>query len=646
MQWKRTDITDFGSWPRVQALYERGDPEFVDELRRITDANRLGEFAALWFADPRPAARRLLLAYLEQPLNAFRHEALVKRLFKLADRAGDTEVMGRFLLQFDRSIQRRRASRRVSASEVVSTKEEADERVRQWKAAGYDVYSYPNHFWDRTTRQSTQRGFRIHYSRPGEVLTDNSPPAIWRPYYWKKHKPQWVRQSSEPPAGPYPVTEAALRFIRQGVLFSLETRRYLRRRAWRFFRLLGKKQPERYIPAVVAALKGYEDRDTADGVALLDRWGLVHILFHHSPALRSNRNCWSLAPGHGLAELAPAPLFEPLWQAAPRSLLELLRESRCRTVRHWALLMIRRGHDNLLQSLTPDDLYSLLASDDPTLARLAADILRGVPDLAAFGVERLLKLLETAGTETFPILCELYEAKLSVQHVPADLVVRLACGRPLPLARLGFRWLQARPPATEAECQALLGLLEAESEPLRPELVAWLRGVLGASPHFREAWVLDYLDSRHDDVRAEGWRWLQAEPRARDHVDVWRKLLESPYDDVRLPMVAELEKRVAGSAADVEKLDPELLRFLWASVLLNVHRGGRTKPVAVAQLVRRLERHPAEAEVLLPILAVALRSLRGPEWRAGLTGVVRLVSRNPDLGPLVVQMFPELKVSP
>src|SRR5262249_61072696 len=102
-------------------------------------------------------------------------------------------------------------------------------------------------------------------------------------------------------------------------------------------------------------------------------------------------------------------------------------------------------------------------------------------------------------------------------------------------------------------------------------------------------WVLELLDSRHADVRSVGWEWLQAEPRARDNVAIWRKLLESPYDDVRLKFVAELEQRASGrrEARRLEeaRLDDDLIRFLWASVLLNIHRGGRTKPVVVAQIV-------------------------------------------------------------
>jgi hypothetical protein len=61
-------------------------------------------------------------------------------------------------------------------------------------------------------------------------------------------------------------------------------------------------------------------------------------------------------------------------------------------------------------------------------------------------------------------------------------------------------------------------------------------------------------------------------------------------------------------------------------------------------MVRRLERHPEDASRLLPIFAVALHSVRGPEWRAGLAGVVQAVERCPELEPMVRVLFPELQV--
>src|SRR5262245_66407158 len=93
-----------GSWALAEELFERGDPAFVDELRRVTDADRLGTFAERWLAERRPVARQFLFDYLNRPLNAYRHEALVKRLFKRTEAAGDDAVMGAFLVLFDRSI--------------------------------------------------------------------------------------------------------------------------------------------------------------------------------------------------------------------------------------------------------------------------------------------------------------------------------------------------------------------------------------------------------------------------------------------------------------------------------------------------------------------------------------------------------------
>ena len=214
------------------------------------------------------------------------------------------------------------------------------------------------------------------------------------------------------------------------------------------------------------------------------------------------------------------------------------------------------------------------------------------------------------------------------------------------MARLGFEWLKARKPKTEAECRALLGLADAEAEPLRPEMVRWARRLLSESSFFRPDWVLEELDSRHADVRAAGWRWLLEEPRARDDVELWQRLMESPYDDVRLLLVAYLEDQVARGEkllTETHPVDPDLVRLLWATVLLNIHRGGRVKPLVVRQLVRRIEGRHEEAPLLLPILAAALRSVRGPEWRAGLAGVVQLVERVPSLGPVVRQTFPELE---
>jgi hypothetical protein len=196
----------------------------------------------------------------------------------------------------------------------------------------------------------------------------------------------------------------------------------------------------------------------------------------------------------------------------------------------------------------------------------------------------------------------------------------------------------------EAEVQALFNLRDAEAEPLRAGLVKWACGVLGELPSFKPEWVLEFLDNRHEDVREVGWAWLQTDARAREDATVWQRLLESPYDNVRLRLVAMLEDR-AKERGGLENYSPALVRFLWASVLLNIHRGGRAKPFVVRQIIERLAKKPDEAGDLLPIVAVALRSVRGPEFRMGLSGLAGFVARYPQHRGLVEQRFPELQLS-
>src|SRR5262245_48222163 len=128
-----------GSWLVIEELLERGDPAFVDELRACDDAPRLANFAASWHSDRRPVSRRFLLEYLQRPLNAYHHEGLVKRLFKIAEKAGDDEVMAHFLLLLDRSIRRRHQKTSRFVNETFSNQAAAISRERQWQAAGAEA---------------------------------------------------------------------------------------------------------------------------------------------------------------------------------------------------------------------------------------------------------------------------------------------------------------------------------------------------------------------------------------------------------------------------------------------------------------------------------------------------------------------------
>lgn len=644
-----------GDWLLAQELFERGDPEFVDVVRRVHDADALGAFAPRWYADARPAARRMLLDYLIGPLDAFRHEPLVKRLFKLAEAAGDDEAMGRLLVTLDRSVDRVLKTVHHSERQTARTQEEAQKVERTLRSEGYEhVGSWRQAretflVWGTRSAEALvpRRGTAMPRDKPVEALGPD--PRTGR---WVRMKvPEWAVRLRLVASGRYRPADGVEPYRdRLGLfrLFSVGTRRYLRRRAWRYFRRLGRQHPERYVPALVAALALYEDADLVDGVALLDRWGLVHALFHHSPALQSKPGGWVPAPGRTLAELEPAPMFAALWRATPAAVLDLLARARCRTVRQWALRLIESDLAAHRPLMTLEYLLGLLDRGDPEVVARAVEWLEGIDGIGSVDPERWLALLDMEDPTAVDAICTLMVRHLRPDRLGLAEAVRLASRRPVPVARLGLEILRTKTPRTAEDCVALLGLVEAESEPVRPDLLRWARGVLSASEHFRSDWVLEFLDSRHTDARAEGWAWLRDEPRAGDDPTIWRRLSESPYDDVRLPLVSELERRLAGRAPSWDgpgPLDPERLRLLWATVLANIHRGSRAKPLVVRQVLKRLRSHPEESPLLLPVLAVAVRSGRGPEWRAGLAAVVQLVARRPEVEPAVRSAFPELRWS-
>lgn len=592
-----------GSWLIVEELLERGDPAFVEELRACKDGKRLAAFAPSWQADRRPAARRFLLEYLLRPLTPFSHKGLVKRLFKTAEKAGDDEVMAHFLVLFDRSIRRYRRQSSRFVSETFRSQAAALTRERQWQAAGAESSGVNG--WGGS--------FYVWARSPIERLA--------------------VRPGS------------TSKFSDEFRLFTVHTRHYLRRRAWRYFRNLGKTAPERYVATVMIALKLYQDADVADGIALLDNWGMMHILFHESPVLWARAHGWMLRPERTLSELAPAPAFPELWRQAPEAILDLLRTARCRPVRQWALFFLRKD-PSLLDRAGVDLLLELLQSTEPEIVALAARALENRPGLDSIPAERWLRLLDTTPPTALDAVCSLVRSRLKPAALTLDQNVSLACRRPLPVARLGFDWLKERSIGSGEE-PALLRLMEAEAATLRPEMVRWTRDVLSRAGGFQSGWALEYLDSRHDDVRGEGWAWLVEDTRVNGDVQLWQRLFESPYDDIRMKLIAYLENRFARRTPALPfavSLDPEHVRFLWATVLLNIQRANRTKPVVIGQMVRRLTEHPEDAAALLPILKVALRSVRGPEWRAGLAGVVQLVQRQPLLENVVQEALPEFEL--
>src|SRR5262249_4647640 len=139
--------------------------------------------------------------------------------------------------------------------------------------------------------------------------------------------------------------------------FSRATRRYLARRAYRYFRSIarrnfgGASDPARYGKWLRFALALYSDAALATPAKLLDARGLVHALYHYSPALAVTARGFVLAHGKKLGELVPAPHFPAAWQGVFDDLFTLLVTARSRTVRTWTTSWLRSHHASELAAL-------------------------------------------------------------------------------------------------------------------------------------------------------------------------------------------------------------------------------------------------------------------------------------------------------
>ena len=182
---------------------------------------------------------------------------------------------------------------------------------------------------------------------------------------------------------------------------------------------------------------------------------------------------------------------------------------------------------------------------------------------------------------------------------------------------------------SQARCVAVAG-----------ELADWSLAILGTAEAYDRQLVLRFFDSLCQPIRLSAWAWLTADgsPGYADP-GLWSRLLETPYDELRLRLIDELARKASLPGAGAEDLTP-----VWCSVLLGVHRGGRQKQKAVRQVAAAIAKDPTRAADLLPVLVVAVRSVRPAEARAGLAAVVATLTARPELTAVVTGHLPELKL--
>lgn len=435
------------------------------------------------------------------------------------------------------------------------------------------------------------------------------------------------------------------RFQRRNArLFSYGTRYYLRRRVWRYFRWLGYRRPGEYPALIALALRRYRDADLARGENILDSWALLNVCFRGCAALKFGVAHVQLHDGHSLSELRAAPRFASAWQTpeAGRVLFSLISGAASQLVRTWATELFRALPAASVPEFTADELLALLDHDDERVQLFGASLFENHPSLDKLPVATWLRLLKTQNLTALATLSAAFTKHVSAVRLTLEQCLSLATEQAAPVARLGQSYLTARV-ITPEERLALSALANARCPALATELARWALAHLTAPGRYDADSVSRFFDSLTAETRSAAWAWLLADPTAPAYGDpiLWARLAETPFDDLRLKLIDHLALRASAPG----RLSTDTLAPIWCSVLLGVHRGGRQKLKAVQQVAEVIIRDPVQAPKLLPVLAVAVRSIRGPEMRAGLAAVMTLIAIRPELAGAVRGSLPELQFS-
>ena len=282
-------------------------------------------------------------------------------------------------------------------------------------------------------------------------------------------------------------------------------------------------------------------------------------------------------------------MFPLLWQAkaATAVLLGLVPAAGSRLVRVWAMTLLRRDHAAHLSGIAVTELFKLMEHDDPEVQQFGAEVLESAADLAHLPVATWLLLLRTRNITALETVARLLARHVTPERLDVAQCVALATAEPVPVARLGLSFLKAKT-VRKNQLDALALLSRTRCAGLGQDVAAYALGVLGSKENYDADVVVRFFDSLTATVRQGAWAWLTPESAGYNDPALWSRLIETPYDDLRMALVTALRQRVSLPGADADRL-----AGVWCPLLLNIHRGGRHKLVALRQVGDAIRDDPA-----------------------------------------------------
>ena len=574
----------------LDECYSAADDRFLSEWVKFRSPEIITAYLQQWLADLRPWARQQLIKYLAMDLNFPGHELFVKRAYRHFESINDHETLVHFLVAFDRLVRR---------SRIVVPR------------------------WDRSTRELIQDEHL--FARRNKTVV----PETGRSKTFGSGKHQRT----------FPLPD--IRNKPKNRLFRHRTRNFLRRRVWRYFRWLSYKNPSEYLASISRALSVYADAEFKVGENIIDNWSLMHACYFHSDALKFTAAHTNLVPGQSLATLSAAPYRTEIWQTAEGAthLIDLVRDAKSSLVRVWAMELLQRDHQQTISQIDMKILVTLLKHSDGRVQEFASQLFRDHKGLASMTVSAWLEVLEQSDRSLLTMICEAMTKHVATARLDNAQLLLLATAQPVPVAALGLRMLQERHQQRRLSMAEITLCSHAQCVAKAEEMTTWALQQLNSAEDYSVDSVVEFFDGLMKPMRAAAMTWLEdSSSRGHDDAVLWSRLIETPFDDVRLRLVDCLQRRTTLPETDVNSLN-----HLWCSVLLGVHRGGRMKLKAMQQIQMAILRDSRHATKLLPVLSVAARSLRAPERRGAIATLASLKNGNPELEAAIRTHLPELQ---
>ncbi|MDQ3337532.1 MAG: hypothetical protein M4D80_20405 [Myxococcota bacterium] len=421
--------------------------------------------------------------------------------------------------------------------------------------------------------------------------------------------------------------------------FSRATRQYLARRAYRYFRRIAYRDPVRYVRCLLVALPLYRDDELATPAQLLDAWGLMQALYGDSKAIVRDPRGIRLESESSLSDLAPAPRWPDAWKAEEHFvvLVAIVATAQSRTVRGWIARWLRLHYAAQLAKLPFAMIKRLMNSPHDEVQILGAELFGKLSGLETLPISDWLDVLAIENIDVVTMVAAVVEKHVSPNRLTLEQAIALACAKTAPVARLGLQWAKAKRIGGEEDLRAISKITRAGVASVRSEGTAWATSIITGHAAAKPEHLRDLVDAPFADAREHALAAVAQKPELSPPT-LWFALAESPYPDVR-DVVIDNAKKWRDAAP------PKTLKHVWSSAMLAVNRGSNAKRRVPRQIAERIATHPDEAAQLLPILSVALRSVRPAERAAALGALARAARENPALRALATQLIPELEIT-